>query len=194
MILANNAALILSVSVVFGGCTGIMCVLLHCVMLNGWIILLQVVGIVNITTLNNRQYCVIVDPVGDDGKPQLGQKKLIKGEKSFFLRPGEKLEKGTQNVFVMGEDEGLILKANETFTDEDHVRLTFILIHSYSYTHTHILILIHSYSYIHIHLTFSYLMHSHTPIFMLILILSFPYSHSHNIPFSHTHNNNNYYI
>ena len=193
MILANNAALILSVSVVFGGCTGIMCVLLHCVMLNGWIILLQVVGIVNITTLNNRQYCVIVDPVGDDGKPQLGQKKLIKGEKSFFLRPGEKLEKGTQNVFVMGEDEGLILKANETFTDEDHVRLTFILIHSYSYTHTHILILIHSYSYIHIHLTFSY-SHFHAYSHTLILILSFPYSHSHNIPFSHTHNNNNYYI
>ena len=118
-------------------------------MLNGWSILLQVVGIVNITTLNNRQYCVIVDPVGDDGKPQLGQKKLIKGEKSFFLRPGEKLEKGTQNVFVMGEDEGLILKANETFTDEDHVRITFILIHSYC---THILILIHSYSYSYTHI------------------------------------------
>ena len=164
MILANNAALILSVSVMFGRCTGIMCILLPCVILNGWIILLQVVGIVNITTLNNRQYCVIVDPVGDDGKPQLGQKKLIKGEKSFFLRPGEKLEKGTQNVFVMGEDEGLILKANETFTDEDHVRLTFILIHSY--THTHTLILIHSYS-------------SH-----ILILDAFSYSHFH--AYSHT--------
>jgi hypothetical protein len=36
------------------------------------------VGIVDITTLTNRQYCVILDPVGEDGKPQLGQKKLIK--------------------------------------------------------------------------------------------------------------------
>ncbi|XP_019850101.1 PREDICTED: major vault protein-like [Amphimedon queenslandica] len=80
----------------------------------------EVVGIVNITTLNNRQYCVILDPVGDDGKPQLGQKKLIKGERSFFLRPGERFEKGTQNVFVLGEDEGLILKANEAYTDDDH--------------------------------------------------------------------------
>jgi hypothetical protein len=35
-------------------------------------------GIVDITTLTNRQYCVILDPVGEDGKPQLGQKKLIK--------------------------------------------------------------------------------------------------------------------
>ena len=40
--------------------------------------LLQVVGVVDITTLNNRQYCVILDPVDKDGKPQLGQKRLVK--------------------------------------------------------------------------------------------------------------------
>ena len=33
--------------------------------------------------------CVILDPTGADGKPQLGQKKLVKGEKSFFLLGGE---------------------------------------------------------------------------------------------------------
>lgn len=77
----------------------------------------EVVGVVNITTLNNRQYCVILDPLDESGKPQLGQKKLVKGEKSFFLKPGEKLEKGIQNVYILGEDEGLILRATETFTD-----------------------------------------------------------------------------
>lgn len=77
----------------------------------------EVVGVVDITTLTNRQYCVILDPVGEDGKPQLGQKKLIKGEKSFFLHPGEKLENGIQDIYILGEDEGLILKANETFKD-----------------------------------------------------------------------------
>lgn len=77
---------------------------------------------VNVTTLTNRQYCVILDPVGKDGKPQLGQKKLVKGEKSFFLQPGERLEKGIQNVYVLGEDEGLILKANEAFKDPESVR------------------------------------------------------------------------
>ena len=82
------------------------------------------VGIVNITTLNNRQYCVIMDPVGEDGKPQLGQRKLVRGERSFFLMPGERLEKGIQNIFILGEDEGLILKANETFTDPDTVSST----------------------------------------------------------------------
>nr|XP_058948197.1 major vault protein-like isoform X1 [Pocillopora verrucosa]XP_058948198.1 major vault protein-like isoform X1 [Pocillopora verrucosa] len=77
----------------------------------------EVVGVVDITTLNNRQYCVILDPVDKDGRPQLGQKRLVKGEKSFFLLPGEKLEQGIQDVFILGEDEGLILKANEAFLD-----------------------------------------------------------------------------
>ena len=69
---------------------------------------------------------MVLDPVGTDGKPQLGQKKLVKGEKSFFLRPGEKLEKGIQNVYVLGEDEGLILKANESFVDPDSVSCNMI--------------------------------------------------------------------
>ena len=81
-------------------------------------------GVVKITTLTNRQYCVILDPAGPDGKPQLGQKKLVKGEKSFFLLPGESLEKGIQNVYVLGEDEGLILKASEGYKDTDAVGWT----------------------------------------------------------------------
>lgn len=77
----------------------------------------EVVGVVNINTLTNRQYCVIMDPVGAEGKPQLGQKKLVKGEVSFFLQPGESLEQGIQSVFILGEDEGLILRAQESFKD-----------------------------------------------------------------------------
>ena len=82
---------------------------------------------VKITTLSNRQYCVVLDPCGTDGKPQLGQKKLVKGEKSFFLLPGERLEKGIQNVYVLGEDEGVILKAIEAFVDVDAVSLYEVL-------------------------------------------------------------------
>ena len=78
----------------------------------------EVVGVVNVTTLTSRQYCVILDPIGADGKPQLGKKKLIKGELSFFLQPGERLASGIQDVFVLGEDEGIILKCNEAFVDE----------------------------------------------------------------------------
>ncbi|XP_075264783.1 major vault protein-like isoform X2 [Convolutriloba macropyga] len=78
----------------------------------------EVLGIINITTLNNRQYCVVMDPVDDKGKPQLGQKKLIKGEISFFLQPGEYLQSGIQDVYILGEDDGLILKASVGFNDE----------------------------------------------------------------------------
>jgi len=78
----------------------------------------QVVGTVDITTLNNRQYCVINNPIGENGKPQLGAKKLVKGEKSFFLQPGETLEDGIQEIFILGENEGVVLRANEAFSDE----------------------------------------------------------------------------
>lgn len=79
----------------------------------------EVVGVTNITTLTSRQYCVILDPCDETGKPQLGRKKLVKGEKSFFLLPGERLERGIQNIYVMGEDEGLILRASESFKDSE---------------------------------------------------------------------------
>ncbi|XP_061555890.1 major vault protein [Phycodurus eques] len=77
----------------------------------------EVVGVVHVTTLSTRQYCVVLDPVGPDGKPQLGQKRVVKGERSFFLQPGELLERGIQDVFVLSEEEGLVLRAIEPFTD-----------------------------------------------------------------------------
>jgi len=79
----------------------------------------EVVGEVRITTLNNRQYAVILDPVGSDGTNKLGKKELVKGEKSFFLRPGERLESGIQNVHVLDGEEALLLRAKETFNDSD---------------------------------------------------------------------------
>lgn len=78
----------------------------------------QVVGEVKITTLNNRQYCIVLDPIGANGKPQLGQKQLRKGEASFFLRPGESLESGIIDVFVLGEEEALLLRAKEAYAAE----------------------------------------------------------------------------
>ena len=43
---------------------------------------------------------------------------MVVGEKSFFLQPGEKLENGIQDVYILGEDEGVILKCIETFRDQ----------------------------------------------------------------------------
>jgi hypothetical protein len=77
----------------------------------------QVVGTVTLTTLTNRQFCVVKNPVNAEGVPQLGQQKLIKGEKSFFLQPGEVLRNGIQDVFVLGEEESLVLRATEDYED-----------------------------------------------------------------------------
>jgi major vault protein len=38
----------------------------------------EVVGVVNITTLTNRQYSVILNPCDENGVPSLGQRKLVK--------------------------------------------------------------------------------------------------------------------
>ncbi len=45
----------------------------------------EVVGVVDVTTLNSRQYCVVLDPVGADGKPQLGQKRVVKVSEAFCV-------------------------------------------------------------------------------------------------------------
>ncbi|NXW10924.1 MVP protein, partial [Fregetta grallaria] len=77
----------------------------------------EVVAEVAVTTLGSRQYCVVLDPVGPNGQPQLGQQHVIKGEKSFFLDPGERLQAGIQDVYVLSEDEGLLLQALQTIKD-----------------------------------------------------------------------------
>jgi len=79
----------------------------------------EVVAHIAITVLTNRQYAVILDPCGADGKPQLGARKLVKGPASFFLKPGERLEDdAVSDVMVLTEDDGLVLTATESFSDK----------------------------------------------------------------------------
>ncbi|KAK7799399.1 hypothetical protein U0070_006107 [Myodes glareolus] len=80
----------------------------------------EVLGVVPITTLGPRHYCVILDPMGPDGKNQLGQKRVVKGEKSFFLQPGERLERGIQDVYVLSEQQGLLLRALEPLEEGEN--------------------------------------------------------------------------
>ncbi|OXB69646.1 UNVERIFIED_CONTAM: hypothetical protein H355_000113 [Colinus virginianus] len=86
----------------------------------------EVVAEVMVTTLGPRQYCVVLNPVGPNGQPQLGQQRVVKGEKSFFLQPGEQLQTGIEDVYVLSEDEGLLLQALQTIkdTDEDGTEVT----------------------------------------------------------------------
>eukprot|EP01127_Copromyxa_protea_P017170 TRINITY_DN51_c0_g2_i1.p1 TRINITY_DN51_c0_g2~~TRINITY_DN51_c0_g2_i1.p1 ORF type:complete len:835 (-),score=236.11 TRINITY_DN51_c0_g2_i1:38-2521(-) len=78
----------------------------------------RVIGEVSITTLNSRQYAIVLDPISPEtGKSQMGTRELRKGEASFFLNPGERLENGIQSVHVLSSEEALLLRAREAFDD-----------------------------------------------------------------------------
>jgi len=77
----------------------------------------DVVGEVKITTLGDREWCIVLNPIDEDGKPQLGMQEVRQGRISFFLHPGESLENGIQKVYVLGEQEALLLKAKEAFSE-----------------------------------------------------------------------------
>ncbi|GET40293.1 hypothetical protein MiSe_51020 [Microseira wollei NIES-4236] len=77
----------------------------------------EVVREVEITTLGDREWCIVVNPIDDLGKPQLGMREVRQGRTSFFLHPGESLENGIQKVYVLGEQEALLLRAKEAFSE-----------------------------------------------------------------------------
>lgn len=77
----------------------------------------QVVGEVEITVLGDREWCIITNPIGTDGRPQWGMSEIRKGRAMFFLHPGEGLDGGIRKVYVLGEQEALLLQARESFQD-----------------------------------------------------------------------------
>ena len=84
---------------------------------------------VNITVLSSREYAVICNPYNEKSKKNdLGGFKLIRGEKSFFLHPGETLQGGrVQKMYILNEEQGLILRANERFEVESVVLQCFFI-------------------------------------------------------------------
>ncbi|MFB2967434.1 colicin uptake protein [Aerosakkonema sp. BLCC-F183] len=83
----------------------------------------EVVGEVEITTLGDREWCIVVNPIDTDGKPQLGMREVRQGRISFFLHPGESLENGIQKIYVLGEQEALLLRAKEAFSEGEDADL-----------------------------------------------------------------------
>jgi len=77
----------------------------------------DIVGEVRLNTLAKNQYCVIIDPI-KEGVQQFGKRELRRGETTFFLKPGESLKDGIQNVRVLSEHQSLLLQAREDFDDD----------------------------------------------------------------------------
>eukprot|EP01114_Cavostelium_apophysatum_P013372 TRINITY_DN3226_c0_g1_i1.p1 TRINITY_DN3226_c0_g1~~TRINITY_DN3226_c0_g1_i1.p1 ORF type:complete len:475 (+),score=78.45 TRINITY_DN3226_c0_g1_i1:34-1425(+) len=78
----------------------------------------QVVAKVKSIKLTDKQYCVVLDPVDETGKPQLGQRKLVRGPACFFLQPGEHIsEEGIRKIYVLNPEKALQLRAKEEFVE-----------------------------------------------------------------------------
>ena len=69
-----------------------------------------VVTIVHATVLNSRQFCFIVNPV-KDGVMCFGIKTRRVGPVSFFLEPFEVLEGGIKDVYVLDDQQALLMQA-----------------------------------------------------------------------------------
>lgn len=76
----------------------------------------KIVAVVDIIVLQKNQYCYVLNPL-EGGVNQMGKKLLVKGPISFFLKPGEQLDKGIKQNYVLAEDEALLLKAVEDFKE-----------------------------------------------------------------------------
>ncbi len=71
-----------------------------------------------ITALNNRQFCIVVNPVdAKTGLLRYGERELRRGEQSFFLQPGEELVGKVESIYVLSEEQALLLSAREQFDD-----------------------------------------------------------------------------
>jgi len=65
----------------------------------------------------------LCDPWNDSTESNdLGQKTIKIGEDAFFLKPGEYLEEGIQDVAVLSEEDSLLLKATQSFTDKEGIK------------------------------------------------------------------------
>ena len=78
----------------------------------------EFLGIVDLTVLRSTQYCVITNPYDiKTGKNRYGAKELRKGNCCFFLQPGELFDGGIKDIYILQEDQALLLYANEAIDD-----------------------------------------------------------------------------
>eukprot|EP01114_Cavostelium_apophysatum_P017149 TRINITY_DN5025_c0_g1_i1.p1 TRINITY_DN5025_c0_g1~~TRINITY_DN5025_c0_g1_i1.p1 ORF type:complete len:402 (-),score=92.06 TRINITY_DN5025_c0_g1_i1:1007-2212(-) len=81
----------------------------------------QLVREIDLISLSSREYCTIHNPVDENGIPQIGQKKRIRGEAHFFLQPGEGAT-APRPIEVLGEEEAFLVRCTREFEDEVEVK------------------------------------------------------------------------
>lgn len=73
---------------------------------------------VGLCALSANQYCIVLNPIGANGKNRYGEREVRRGECSFFLMPDEELVDGIHDVLAVGREEAVLLKAVERFVEE----------------------------------------------------------------------------
>lgn len=80
----------------------------------------KIIELVRSIDIRSDVYCIIMNPIDDAGVPCIGKKLLVRGKKKIFLRPGESIYK-RDYVHSLAENEGIILRAEQSFQDGDKV-------------------------------------------------------------------------
>merc|ERR1712137_104356 len=78
----------------------------------------EIIGKQELRILTNRQYMVVENPMNEEGKPDLGACKIIRGPSKFFLQPPYEKEVKCGEVIVLDSQQAVELQALESFYDE----------------------------------------------------------------------------
>eukprot|EP00048_Salpingoeca_helianthica_P015838 m.228868 g.228868 ORF g.228868 m.228868 type:complete len:835 (-) comp17618_c0_seq1:36-2540(-) len=81
----------------------------------------EALGPVSLTTLSATQWCIVVNPATiKDGRVVVawGARERRIGPATFFLQPGETLENGVCEKFVLNSDQALLLRARDAHVDQ----------------------------------------------------------------------------
>lgn len=79
----------------------------------------KIVAEVSPITLTSRQYCYIENPYDGEDKPQWGKIEVRVGEQTFFLLPEERIVGAINKIFILDENDALILEATDDFFDDE---------------------------------------------------------------------------
>lgn len=79
----------------------------------------KIVAEVKPITLTSRQYCYVENPYDESGKPQWGKIEVRVGEQTFFLLPNESILGSIEKIYILDENDALILEATDDFYDEE---------------------------------------------------------------------------
>jgi major vault protein len=78
----------------------------------------EVIAEVDLIVLNDNEYCIIQNPLNEDGVPLFGQKRQRKGPESFYLLPEESLENNIKQSILLSATECEVITATEATTYE----------------------------------------------------------------------------